>query len=100
MITLKNIIDIEEKLLLLKTKNKFDISFNDFLKLEDYINLIGNITNKYFYLTSEFYNEKLKNSNFDNSTKKNELTKYNNMLLNSEIDINIEEILTFIEDNK
>lgn len=100
MITLKNIIDIEEKLLLLKTKNKFDISFNDFLKLEDYINLIGNITNKYFYLTSEFYNEKLKNSNLDNSTKKNELTKYNNMLLNSEIDINIEEILTFIEDNK
>lgn len=100
MITLKNIIDIEEKLLLLKTKNKFDISFNDFLKLEDYIKLIGNITNKYFYLTSEFYNEKLKNSNLDNSTKKNELTKYNNMLLNSEIDINIEEILTFIEDNK
>lgn len=100
MITLKNIIDIEEKLLLLKTKNKFDISFNDFLKLEDYINLIGNITNKYFYLTSEFYNEKLKNSNLDNSTKKNELTKYNDMLLNSEIDINIEEILTFIEDNK
>ena len=100
MITLKNIIDIEEKLLLLKTKNKFDISFNDFLKLEDYINLLGNITNKYFYLTSEFYNEKLKNSNLDNSTKKNELTKYNDMLLNSEIDINIEEILTFIEDNK
>lgn len=100
MITLKNIIDIEEKLLLLKTKNKFDLSFNDFLKLEDYINLIGNITNKYFYLTSEFYNEKLKNSNLDNSTKKNELTKYNDMLLNSEIDINIEEILTFIEDNK
>lgn len=88
MIKIKELMIIERFLLEINNKIKFELSFNDNIKLYEYSKEIGRITNLYFLLQEEFH-EKI------NDTEK--LKEYHSKLLNEDIDFNYENVIKFIE---
>lgn len=95
MTKLTELMKIEEKLLLFEQDNKFLIDFNNYLVLEKYIKKIGFITSKYFLLVNEYNKSELNDVEYEEKKKK--LTDYNEKLLNSEIDYDVDEVYEFME---
>lgn len=97
--TIKELIKIEESLLRFEMNNKFDIDFNTYLMLEKYIEIIGKITDKYFFLVNEYNKEKLSDDKMSFETKKEKLEMFNEKILNSNVNIMMDEIYDFIKRN-
>ena len=55
MANIRKLTKAERILLEIEDKHKFKLSFNDMLKLREYIKLVGNITSFYFNIQSEFF---------------------------------------------
>lgn len=91
---LQDLINIEEKLLQYECDNKFNMSFNEYIELNEYLNKIGKITTQYFLLIEQYDKELLK-SGLTEVEYKNLLTEYNIKLLNENIilDINIDSLI-------
>lgn len=91
---LQDLINIEEKLLQYECDNKFNMSFNEYIELNEYLNKIGKITTQYFLLIEQYDKELLK-SGLTEVEYKNLLTEYNTKLLNENIilDINIDSLM-------
>ena len=89
MATINKFIDAERILLEIDDKYKFKLSFNDMLKLRDYINSVGELTSFYFNIQSDF---------FKKTQDINELSKFNDRISNEEIDtdLNFDELKKFI----
>jgi len=82
------LINIEEQLLKFdKSINKFNLSFSDLLKFNDYKERIGKITDTFFKTQVEYANI-IKNDN-DYASK---LQNYHDKLMESDIDIDISEL--------
>ena len=82
------LINIEEQLLKFdKSINKFNLSFSDLLKFNDYKERIGKITDTFFKTQVEYANI-IKNDN-DYASK---LQNYHDNLMESDIDIDISEL--------
>lgn len=93
---LKELINIEEKLLLYEKKNKYTIDFNQYVKFEEALKYVGNITSMYFKYINEYYNDVLhKKKELTKDEKKSLLEAVNAKILETEIDIN-EETLNII----
>lgn len=95
--TLKDIINNEEKLLKIDEKYKHSLSFNEVVRLRRYMKIVGDITNVYFDLIDSYHNS----IKFDGTTSEvvNDLYEYNDTLQNNEVDsdlINMNEIIGFI----
>ena len=102
IIDMANIINFthaERILLEIDDKHKFKLSFNEMLKLRDYLKIIGELTNFYFNIQSDF---------FKKTQDVKELEKFNNRISKEEIEIDfdfdkfvsfINEIATKINDN-
>lgn len=89
-----NIFDNEEKLLTFEKDNKFKIPFNDYIILDEILNEIGIITNKYFNLINE-YNDVLLKKGLTYDERRNIIEAYNKDALNEDISINIEKLENF-----
>lgn len=98
--TLKEIIGIEEKLLIIDDRYKHQLSFNEVVRLKNYMKIVGDITNIYFELINDYHkNATDKTSENKTSDIVTEMYDYNDTLQNSEIDndlINVNEIIGYI----
>ena len=81
--------EAERILLEIDDKHKFKLSFNEMLKLRDYLNAIGNITDFYFNIQSDF---------FKKVQDVKELEKFNNRISKEEIEIDFDfdKLVSFI----
>lgn len=96
--TLKEIILIEEKLLKINDKHKYQLTFNEVVRLKRYMVKVGDITNIYFELINDYHKDKT-NEDVTSSEKVNDLYKYNDSLQESDVDndlMNMNEIVGFI----
>lgn len=98
MITLKELMIIEEKLLKFESENKFSINFNVYVKLEKYLDEIGYITDKYFSLLNK-YNDKINKQEVNFETKSKLLYNFNEDKLKTEIEYNVDNVNKFIKEN-
>ena len=89
MTTIKKFIEAERILLEVDDKYKFKLSFNDMLKLRDYIDSIGKLTNFYFNIQSDFF-KKVQDIK--------ELEKFSDRISNEEIetDLDFDKLKKFI----
>lgn len=100
--TLNEIIQTEEKLLILDEKYKTTLTFNEVVRLKRYMKNVADITDTYFELIECYH----KTFPYDNrsvssttSDKVNDMYSYNDTLLSSDVDvdlINVNEIIGFI----
>jgi hypothetical protein len=83
--------EAERILLEIDDKHKFKLSFNEMLKLRDYLNVIGNITDFYFNIQSDF---------FKKVQDVKELEKFNNRISKEEIEIDFDfdKLVSFINE--
>lgn len=95
--TVKELIKVEETLLKFEMNHKFDVEFNTYLMLEKYIEIIGKITDKYFLLIDDYNKEKLSSDDMTFETKKEKLEMFNEKILNSNVNIIIDEIYDFMK---
>lgn len=70
---------------------KFDLNFNNLLKLKKYEKQVGEITDLFFKSQVEYANKIIKYENYEKL-----LTEYHDKLENSEIDFDLSEINDFI----
>lgn len=96
--TVKELIEIEEKLLKFEDKEKFHLEFNDYLKLNKYLTEIGDITNLYFSLVKE-YSDSLNNRELNLDASSRLLNNFNEKIYESKIDYNVDEIKKYMYDN-
>lgn len=82
---LKEIKELEYKLLLLE-QNVLNINFTDYLTIENYLDKIGKITLNYINYMEKY--SKL----IDKNNIKEKLIEKNNQLLNTEIQLNSQEL--------
>ena len=89
MANIRKFTKAERILLEIEDKHKFKLSFNDMLKLREYIKLVGNITSFYFNIQSEF---------FDVTQDIHELENFNKRISNEDINVDFEfnDIVAFI----
>lgn len=90
-VTVNELMKLEKSLLMLYTNHKFDLSFNDYLKIMRMLKEIGKVTDSFFLLQQEYYK-----ANGD----KDKLQEYHDRLINDKIEYNVEEIEGFLEKNK
>lgn len=93
---LQELIDFEEQLLTFEDKHKFDVDFNDYVLLNECLNKIGKITTTYFFLIEEF-DLTLNKSGITKKEYEKILTEYNDKLLNSEVNCEIQNGLNIIQ---
>lgn len=93
---LKELKNIELDLLLLEQR-KFEMSFNDYIIMESYLDDVGEITNRYMQYLND-YNEYITNVSLDE--RKCEIEKKNEELLNTDININLDEAKKILEKYK
>lgn len=98
MISLNELINVEEKLLKFEETDKFLINFNVYIKLEKYLEEIGYITNCYFSLLKE-YEEKLIKQELNYEAMSRILEGFIEQTLNTDIEYNIEEVKEFMLKN-
>lgn len=91
MIKLNELMVIERLLLEIDAKFKFDLDFNDALKLYWYLKEIGRITNYSFLIQDEFHKKY-------NDIEK--LKEYHEKVINSMIDYDADKVIEFIEYTK
>ena len=99
--SLKEIIEYEEKLLIIDNKYKHNLTFNEVVRLKRYMKKVGDITNIYFDLINSYHKEIAYPTSGSVATSDivNDMYDYNDMLQNSEVDsdlINMNEIIGFI----
>ena len=92
--TLQELINLEEKLLQYECDNKFNMNFDDYIKLNNVLKEVGNITTQYFMLIEQYDKELLKNG-LTKETYKKQLTDYNQNMLNQNVELK-NELLTFL----
>lgn len=93
---LKDLKNIELELLLLEQR-KFEMSFNDYIVMESYLDDVGEITNRYIQYLND-YNEYITNVNLEE--RKTKIEKKNEELLNTDIDIDIDDAKKILEKYK
>lgn len=81
----------ERILLEIDDKHKFKLSFNEMLKLRDYLKVIGDLTSFYFNIQSDF---------FKKVQDVKELEKFNERISKEEIEVDFDfgKIISFIND--
>ena len=79
---------VEQLLLEIENRFKFDMSFDDVRILYQYLKDIGRITDLFFALQEEYY---------DKFKDKDKLKEYHDKLLNEDINIDITDVAKFIE---
>lgn len=84
--TLQDLINEENILLEFEEKNKFKISFNDYIELNHLLDEIGEITNLYFIYIKDYFNS--------HKCTEQELEAFNKQLLNEEINFNFDKIFS------
>lgn len=90
--TVKNLMEAEKQLLMIENSDKkFDLNFNDLLKLKKYEKQVGEITDLFFKSQVEYANKVIKHENYETL-----LAEYHDKLENSEIDFDLSEINDFI----
>lgn len=98
MTNLNELVKIEESLLKYEEKEKFIIDFNEYIKLEKFLDEIGYITDKYFSLLKE-YSEKLDKQDLNLDAQMRIMNNFIEKSLNSEIDYNIDNVKEFMLNN-
>lgn len=94
--TLQELINFEEKCLQFEVNNKFNMSFNDYIKFNKYLNEIGKITTQYFQLIEQFDKELIKNG-LTKEEYRSVLTQYNDKLLNENVICDTHQCVNLIE---
>lgn len=94
--TLRELINIEEKLLQFENDNKFKVNFNDYIALINCLKNIDEITSNYFLLMED-YDIELQKLGMTLDEYKNTLKEYNDKLLNSNVECEVENGLNIIE---
>ena len=90
--TVRNLMEVEKQFLMIENSDKkFDLNFNDLLKLKKYEKQVGEITDLFFKSQVEYANKIIKDENYEKL-----LTEYHDKLENSEIDFDLSEISDFI----
>lgn len=89
MITIEKMMSLEKVLLEAYARIKFDIGFNDLLKLRKYIIEVGDI-NDFVFKSQELYIK-------ENENDTEGLKKYHKKVMSSEIEYDIEPIEEFIK---
>ena len=87
MANINELIKIEGILLRIDEMCKFDLTLNDSIKLMVFLDEIGKITDKYFFLQEEYcktHNEE-------------ELKEYHGKLMSEDIDVNLDKYEEFID---
>ena len=92
MTTINELIKIEEKLLKLESKHKYEYTLDELIKSKKYLKEIGEITDLYFSVQYE-YSQTL-NPLDENLNDK--LTSYQVFLSNGSIDIDVSKYTEFI----
>lgn len=92
MTTINELIKIEEKLLKLESKHKYEYTLDELIKSKKYLKEIGEITDLYFSVQYE-YSQTL-NPLDENLNDK--LTSYQVFLSNGSIDIDVNKYTEFI----
>lgn len=85
---ISEIMTVERILLEIDKKFKFDLSFNDSLKLYNYLKEVGRVTNFFFYIQGEF------SKKYQDQEK---LMKYRSKLFSEALDIDLTDIERFID---
>ena len=98
MTNLNELVKIEELFLKYEEKEKFIIDFNEYIKLEKFLDEIGYITDKYFSLLKE-YNEKLDKQDLNLDAQMRIINNFIEKSLNSEIDYSIDNVKEFMLKN-
>ena len=97
---LKELMNIEERLLHIQMTHMFDMPFNDIVLLKNHLKEIGDITSIYFELVEEYCEkDKVEQSDLSYDEKKNIVQEYNDNILNSEVYNvpNYHDILIFLD---
>lgn len=89
MVTVEKMMNLEKVLLEAYTRIKFDIEFNDLLKLRKYIIGVGDV-NDFVFKSQELYIK-------ENENDTEGLKKYHDKVMLSEIEYDIEPIEEFIK---
>lgn len=98
MTNLNELVKIEEILLKYEEKEKFIIDFNEYIKLEKFLDEIGYITDKYFSLLKA-YSEKLDKQDLNLDAQMRIMNNFIEKSLNSEIDYSIDNVKEFMLKN-
>lgn len=98
MITVEELIKIEEKLLKFEEKEKFQLIFNDYIKLQRHLEKIGWVTDKYFSLIKE-YKVFLDKRDLNLETYSRLMNNFMEQHLETKIDFDISKIKKFMEKN-
>ena len=90
--TVRNLMEVEKQLLMIENSDKkFDLNFNDLLKLKKYEKQVGEITDLFFKSQVEYANKIIKYENYEKL-----LADYHDKLGDSEFDFDLSEINDFI----
>lgn len=88
-IVFKDLITLEKSLLELNEEiDKFELDFNDALKLREYIEYVGSITSYGFSLQNEYYKK---------HGDAERLKKYHDKIMETEVEADVEKIFKLIE---
>ena len=98
MITVEELIKIEEKLLKFEEKEKFQLRFNDYIKLQRHLEKIWWVTDKYFSLINE-YKDFLDKRDLNIETYSRLMNNFMEQHLETKIDFDISKIKKFMEKN-
>lgn len=82
------IMTIERLLLEIETRDKFNLSFNDSLKLYNFLREIGEITNFFFFIQEEF------SKKYQDDEK---LKSFKSKIMSEKIDFDISDYVSFID---
>lgn len=83
---LKDLMELESRVLLVLEKEKFTTSFDDYIHTEQFAKKIGEITNLYFLLMQE-YDAHLIDKELSKEERKELLTDFNQKTLDSDVSI-------------
>ena len=92
---IENLIEIEERLLMVVEREKFTTEFNDYVLASLLSKKIGEITNLFFSYLDDYDEFLIKQNTLTREERKNKLIEMRDKLLNSEVDFNPE---NYIED--
>jgi hypothetical protein len=92
MTTINELIKIEEKLLKLESKHKYEYTLNELIKSKKYLKEIGEITDLYFSVQYE-YSQTINPLDEELNDK---LIKYQSFLSSGTIDVDISKYTEFI----
>ena len=87
---IKNLIEIEERLLTVIENEKFTTEFNDYLLTERFLKRIGEITSLFFSYLNDYDVSLIEKGTLTRDERKNHLTEMRDKLLDSDVDLQVE----------